>query len=114
MQREQQAGAGPARAAAAAPAAPPTPPVDATERYHRPGLRPLSPAELEQAAADGIDVPLQWNQGGHRCVYTTCDEDLTKTVVDNLSAKFEKIVEFDGKLPEHYASKKGVQKTIQK
>jgi NAD-dependent SIR2 family protein deacetylase/8-oxo-dGTP pyrophosphatase MutT (NUDIX family) len=55
MQREQQAGAGPA-GAAAAPAPPPPPPVDATERYRRPGLRPLSPAELEQAAAGQLDA----------------------------------------------------------
>ena len=69
---------------------------------------------MEQAAAEGIDVPLQWNQGGHRIVYTTCDEDLMKTVFDDLSAKFEKIIELDGKLSENHALKKGVRKNIQK
>ena len=76
--------------------------------------RELKKAKLEQAAAEGIDVPLQWNQGGHRIVYTTCDEDLMKTVFGDLSAKFEKIIELDGKLSENHALKKGVRKTIQK
>ena len=74
----------------------------------------LKKAKLEQATAEGIDVPLQWNQGGHRIVYTTCDEDLMKTVFGDLSAKFEKIIELDGKLSENHALKKGVRKTIQK
>ena len=74
----------------------------------------LKKAKLEQAVAEGIDVPLQWNQGGHRIVYTTCDEDLMKTVFGDLSAKFEKIIELDGKLSENHALKKGVRKTIQK
>lgn len=76
--------------------------------------RELKKAKLEQAAAEGIDVPLQWNQGGHRIVYTTCDEDLMNSVFGDLSAKFEKIIELDGKLSENHALKKGVRKTIQK
>ncbi len=76
--------------------------------------RELKKAKLEQAAAEGLDVPLQWNQGGHRIVYTTCDEDLTKTVFDDLRGKFDKIIELDGKLSENHALKKGVRKTIQK
>ena len=32
----------------------------------------------------------------------------------DLSAKFEKIIELDGKLSENHALKKGVRKTIQK
>ena len=74
----------------------------------------LKKANLEQAAAEGIDVPLQWSQGGHRIVYTPCDEDPMKTVFGDLSAKFEKIIELDGKLSENHALKKGVRKTIQK
>ena len=74
----------------------------------------LKKAKLEQAAAEGIDVPLQWNQGGHRIVYTTCDEDLMNSMFGDLSAKFEKIIELDGKLSENHALKKGVRKTIQK
>ena len=60
--------------------------------------RELKKAKLEQAAAEGIDVPLQWNQGGHRIVYTTCDEDLMNSMFGDLSAKFEKILELDGAL----------------
>ena len=37
-----------------------------------------------------------------------------KTVFGDLSAKFEKIIELDGKLSENHALKKGVRKTIQK
>ena len=74
----------------------------------------LKKAKLEQATAEGIDVPLQWNQGGHRIVYTTCDEDLMNSVFGDLSAKFEKIIELDGKLSENHALKKGVRKNIQK
>ena len=76
--------------------------------------RELKKAKLEQAAAEGIDVPLQWNQGGHRIVYTTCDEDLMNSMFGDLSAKSEKIIELDGKLSENHALKKGVRKTIQK
>ena len=76
--------------------------------------RELKKAKLEQAAAEGLDVPLQWNQGGHRIVYTTCDEDLMNTVFNDLKGKFDKIVELDCKLSENHALKKGVRKTIQK
>ena len=72
--------------------------------------RELKKAKLEQAAAEGIDVPLQWNQGGHRIVYTTCDEDLMNSVFGDLSAKFEKIIELDGKLSENHALKKNVRR----
>ena len=37
-----------------------------------------------------------------------------KTVLGDLSAKFQKIIELDGKLSENHALKKGVRKTIQK
>ena len=76
--------------------------------------RELKKAKLDQAAAEGIDVPLQWNQGGHRIVYTTCDDDLMKSVFDNLRDKFDKIIELDGKLSENHALKKGVRKTVGK
>ena len=69
---------------------------------------------MEQAAAEGVDVPLQWNQGGHRIVYTMCDEDLMTTVLNDLQIKIEKIVELDRKLYENHALKKGARKTIQK
>ena len=75
--------------------------------------RELKKAKFEQAAAEGLDVP-QWNQGGHRIVYTTCDKDLMETVFDNLRSKFDKIIELDSKLSENHALKKGVRKTIQK
>ena len=75
--------------------------------------REFKKAKLEQAAAEGIDVPLQWNQGGHRIVYTTCDEDLMKTMFYDLNAKFKNIIELDGKLSENHALEKGVRKTIQ-
>ena len=37
-----------------------------------------------------------------------------KTMFDDLNAKFEKIIDLDGKLSENHALKKGVRKTIQK
>ena len=76
--------------------------------------RELKKVKLEQAAAEDLDVPLQWNQGGHRIVYTSCDEDLMKTVFEDLRGKFDKIIKLDGKLSENHAAKKGMRKTIQK
>ena len=74
----------------------------------------LKKAKLEEAELEGIDVPLLWNQGGHRIVYTTCDEDLMGTVFCGLKKKFEKIIELDDKLSETHAIKKGVRKTVHK
>ena len=74
----------------------------------------LKKAKLQQADGERLDVPLQWNQGGHRIIYTTCDEDLMKTVFEHLRGNFDKIIKLDGKLSENHASKKGVRKTIRK
>ena len=74
----------------------------------------LKKAKLAQAEQEGIDVPLLWNQGGHRIVYTTCDEDLMSAVFNDLKNKFDKIIELDDKLSDNHAKKKGVRKTIHK
>ena len=70
----------------------------------------LKKARLIQAENEEIDVPLLGTQGGHRIVYTTCDEDLMSTVFDDLKDKLHKIIELDEKLSENHASKAGTRR----
>ena len=74
----------------------------------------LKKARVNQAEKEGIDVPLLWNQGGHRIIYTTCDEDLMSTVFNDLKEKFDKIIELDDKLSENHSSKVAVRNIIHK
>ena len=46
-------------------------------------------ARLEQADEEGNLVPLMWNQGGHRIIYTLADEDLLLDVLRKLRPRFE-------------------------
>ena len=44
---------------------------------------------MQQAEDEDSLVPIVWNQGGHRIVYTLADEELLLDVLDNLRPKFE-------------------------
>ena len=46
-------------------------------------------ARLQQAEDEESLVPLVWNQGGHRIVYTRADEELLLDVLSQLRPKFE-------------------------
>ena len=49
-------------------------------------------ALLQQADEEGNLVPLMWNQGGHRIIYTLADEDLLLEVLHKLRPRFENTV----------------------
>ena len=46
-------------------------------------------ARLEQAEDEESLVPIVWNQGGHRIIYTRADEELLLDVLSKLRPKFE-------------------------
>ena len=46
-------------------------------------------ARLEQAEDEESLVPIVWNQGGHRIIYTLADEELLLDVLSKLRLKFE-------------------------
>ena len=46
-------------------------------------------ARLEQAEDEESLVPIVWNQGGHRIIYTLADEELLLDVLRKLRPKFE-------------------------
>ena len=46
-------------------------------------------ARLEQAEDEESLVPIVWNQGGHRIIYTLADEELLLDVLSKLRPKFE-------------------------
>ena len=46
-------------------------------------------ARLQQAEDEDRLVPLVWNQGGHRIIYTLADEELLMDVLGKLRPKFE-------------------------
>ena len=71
----------------------------------------LKERKLEKADAEKIDVPLMFNQGGPRIVYTTCDEDLMGEVFDSLKESFDKIAAMDAKLSSNRAAK--VRRTVE-
>ena len=44
---------------------------------------------MQQAEDEDSLVPIVWNQGGHRIIYTLADEELLLDVLDKLRPKFE-------------------------
>ena len=46
-------------------------------------------ARLQQAEDEDSLVPLAWNHGGHRIIYTLADEELLLDVLGKLRPKFE-------------------------
>ena len=46
-------------------------------------------ARLEQAEDEESLVPIVWNQGGHRIIYTLADERLLLDVLSKLRPRFE-------------------------
>ena len=46
-------------------------------------------ARMQQAEDEDSLVPIVWNQGGHRSIYTLADEELLLDVLDKLRPKFE-------------------------
>ena len=44
---------------------------------------------MQQAEDEDSLVPIVWNQGGHRIVYTLADEELLMDVLSKLRPKFE-------------------------
>ena len=65
-------------------------------------------ARLQQAEMDGNLVPMTWNQGGHRILYTTHDEELLKEVLERLRPKFESMIRWYNKMVNPAAKKKQV------
>ena len=49
-------------------------------------------ARLQQAENDGNLVPLAWNQGGHRILYTMHDEEMLNEVAQGLRPRFEAMI----------------------
>ena len=49
-------------------------------------------ARLQQADDEDSLVPLAWNQGGHRIIYTLADEELLLDVLRKLRPRFEATV----------------------
>ena len=65
-------------------------------------------ARLQQAEMDGNLVPMTWNQGGHRILYTMHDEELLKEVLERLRPKFESMIRWYNKMVNPAAKKKQV------
>ena len=63
-------------------------------------------ARLQQAEADGNLVPMTWNQGGHRILYTAHDEDLLLEVLGSLQQKFENMIRWYNKMVNPAVKKK--------
>ena len=49
-------------------------------------------ARLQQADDEDSLVPLAWNQGGHRIIYTLADEELLRDVLRKLRPRLETTV----------------------
>ena len=67
-------------------------------------------ARLQQADGEGNLVPLMWNQGGHRIIYTLADEDLLLEVLHKLRPRFETTMRWYSTM----AAKKEKQATLHK
>ena len=65
-------------------------------------------ARLQQAEMDSNLVPMTWNQGGHRILYTMQDEELLKKVLERLRPKFESMIRWYNKMVNPAAKKKQV------
>ena len=65
-------------------------------------------ARLQQAEMDGNLVPMTWNQGGHRILYTVHNEELLKEVLERLRPKFESMIRWYNKMVNPAAKKKQV------
>ena len=65
-------------------------------------------ARLHQAEVDGNLLPLIWNQGGHRILYTMHDEELLEKVLERLRPKFESMIRWYNKMVNPAAKKKQV------
>ena len=70
-------------------------------------------ARLEQAADEESLVPIVWNQGGHRIVYTRADEELLLQVLNRLRPKFDIMMRWYAGMA-HQALKRKKQTTIHK
>ena len=70
-------------------------------------------ARLEQAADEESLVPIVWNQGGHRIVYTRADEELLLQVLNRLRPKFDSMMRWYAGMA-HQALKRKKQTTIHK
>ena len=70
-------------------------------------------ARLEQAEDEESLVPIVWNQGGHRIVYTRADEELLLQVLNRLRPKFENMMRWYAGMA-NQALKRKKQTTIHK
>ncbi len=51
--------------------------------------RACKAARMQQAEDEDSLVPIVWNHGGHRIIYTLADEELLMDVLSKLRPKFE-------------------------
>ena len=65
-------------------------------------------ARLQRAETDGNLVPMTWNQGGHRILYTLRDEELLNEVLERLRPKFESMIRLYNKMVNPAAKSKQV------
>ena len=68
-------------------------------------------ARLQQAEDEDSLVPLAWNLGGHRIIYTMADEELLLDVLGKLRPKFETMMRWYAGMA-HQAWKRKKQMTI--
>ena len=74
--------------------------------------RDCKKARLEQADDEDSLVPLMWNQGGYRIIYTMADEELLLEVLQKLRPKFDAIIRWYSTMKNR--AKKQKQETIRK
>ena len=74
--------------------------------------RDCKKARLEQAEDEDSLVPLMWNHGGYRIVYTMADEELLLDVLQKLRPKFEAIIRWYSTMKNR--AKKQKQETLHK
>ena len=68
--------------------------------------RACKKARLQQAEDEESLVPLMWNMGGHRIVYTMADEELLLDVLHKLRPKFEATLHWCATLAKQAKKKK--------
>ena len=68
--------------------------------------RACKKARLQQAEDEESLVPLMWNMGGHRIVYTMADEELLLDVLRKLRPKFEATLRWCATLAKQAKKKK--------
>ena len=75
--------------------------------------RACKKARLQQAEDEESLVPLMWNMGGHRIVYTMADEELLLDVLRKLRPKFEATLRWCATLAKQAKKKKKKKKKKQ-